>query len=86
MVAILGAAFIAFALFAGYWLGTAHTNALWVERSTIGGGLRKECNGALYYVAACDDPVATCYLREWIEAEQDNRERAEHIQRMRGLG
>lgn len=86
MVAILGAAFIAVAIVAGYVLGSGHANSLWVIKSSVPGGLRKECDGALFYVARCDDPEACCRLREWIEIEQERRESAEQIRRMRGLG
>ncbi len=85
LIPLLGAAFVAVAFVCGGWLGVSYANALWVEKSTVRGGLRKECAGALYYVAVCDDPEACCRLHEWLEIEQDRRESADAMRRMQGL-
>jgi hypothetical protein len=85
MVALVAAAFVAIAFVAGLWLGASYASALWVERSTVRGGLRKESDGALYYVARCDDPEACCRLQEWLDIEQDRRESADAMRRMQGL-
>jgi hypothetical protein len=83
-LAIAGAAFCGLLFCAGYLVGSTHANSLWVFKSSVRGGLRKECDGQLYYVARCDDPEACARLRDGIEAEQERRESAEYSRRIQG--
>ncbi len=85
MVVIVATLFVAIAFACGLWLGAAHAHALWVERSTVQGGLLKECSGAQYFVADRNDPEACCRLLEWLHIEQERRESADAMRRMQGL-
>jgi hypothetical protein len=79
---LIVAAIVAISMAAGYYFGTEHANDLWIAKANLRGG-RKELNGELYWVVDAKNAEACCYLMQVLEAEQDNRDKAAYVERIR---